>query len=65
MTPSQIRSRRMELGLTVAELAGLLNLTERELDSIECGDCRPYMSEAFQEVFAVLEERLFATYAGA
>ncbi|MGZ8868067.1 MAG: hypothetical protein ACXW2P_06960 [Thermoanaerobaculia bacterium] len=65
MTPAQIRLRRLELGLTVAEFAYVLNLTPRELEQIECGGCRSYMDQPFEEAFALIEERLFASYAGA
>ena len=65
MTPNQIRCRRLELGLTVSELAGVLNVTENELTSIENGTSQLYMSEAFEEAFAILEERVFGTFCGA
>lgn len=65
MTPAQIKARRLELGLTIAEFAYVLNLTPGELEQIECGGGRPYMEEPFEEAFALLEERLFASYAGA
>ena len=65
MTPAQIKSRREELGLSVAEFAYVLNLTEKELQRIECGDSHSYMAQPIEEAFALLEERLFASYAGA
>ena len=65
MTPTQIRARRVELGLTVAELASVLNVTENELSAIESNSSQLYMSEAFEEAFEVLEERVFGTFAGA
>ena len=65
MTPAQIKLRRLELGLTVAEFAYVLNLTPGELEQIESGACRSYMDQPFEEAFALLEERLFASYAGA
>lgn len=65
MTPAQIKSRREELGLTVAEFAYVLNLTEQELQRIERGDALSYMAQPIEEAFALLEERLFASYAGA
>ena len=65
MTPAQIKSRREELGLTVAEFAYVLNLTERELQLIEHGDSHSYMAQPIEEAFSLLEERLFASYAGA
>ena len=65
MTPNQIKCRRLELGLTVGELAGVLNVTENELTAIESGASQLYMSKAFEEAFAVLEERVFGTFCGA
>ena len=64
MTPTQITSRRLELGLSVGELAAILHLTERELLQIERGQCGQAVFEAIEDAFGMLEERLFATYAG-
>ena len=65
MKPEQIKRRREELGLTLSEFAYVLNLTERELTQIERGQTPAYMSQPIEEAFALLEERLFASYAGA
>ena len=65
MNPTQIRRRRLELGLTVGELAMILNVTESELSAIENGSSELYMSAAFEEAFAILEERVFGTFCGA
>ena len=64
MTPKQVTSRRLELGLSVAELAAILNLTENELLQIERGHCGKVVFDAIEDAFGMLEERLFATYAG-
>jgi transcriptional regulator with XRE-family HTH domain len=65
MTPNQIKLRRLELGLTVAELANALQITENELLQIETGKSALYESKAFEEAFECLEEIAFGTYAGA
>ena len=65
MKPEQIKRRREELGLTITELAYVLNLTERELTQIEHGQTPAYMSQPIEEAFSLLEERLFSSYAGA
>lgn len=65
MKPNQIKVRRMELGLTVAELAAALQLTENELLMIEAGDTAFCESDAFEDTFAEFEERVFYTFAGA
>ena len=64
MTPAQIRSRRLEMGLSTAELAAILQLTENELLQIERGQCGQLLSDSIEDAFGMLEERLFATYAG-
>lgn len=55
----------MELGLTVAELAAALQLTENELLRVESGDTAICETDAFDDAFAEFEERVFATFAGA
>ena len=65
MTPGQIRRRRVELGLSVAELAEILMITERELEAVEAGQSYMCTTAAFEEAFAILEERAFATFVGA
>ncbi len=65
MTPTQIRKRRIELGLTVDELAFALNVTEAELLAIEAGLSDQHLTAQFRESFEILEERLFGTYVGA
>ncbi len=56
----------MELGLTIAELAAALQLTQNELQLIEAGDiaccCE---TPAFEATFSEFEERVFHTFAGA
>lgn len=65
MTPNQIKTRRLELGLTTAELANCLQITETELLKIESGESTVYTNKAFEEAFDHLEEVVFGTYAGA
>lgn len=65
MTPGEIRKTRVEFGLSIGELAGILKVTERELESIERGESRAYTSRSFEEAFAVFEACAFETYIGA
>jgi predicted transcriptional regulator len=65
MTPKDITERRVDLGLTVDELAFALNVTEAELMAIEAGASRQYLTREFQEAFDAFEERVFGTYVGA
>lgn len=64
MTPEEIRSRRLELDLTVDELAFALNLTEAELLKIEAGESNRHLTAEFEEAFDCLEDLVFWTYAG-
>lgn len=65
MTPNQIKLRRMELGLSVAELAAVLEITENELLEIEAGNSPYCETRAFEDAFAFLEECVDATFVGA
>ena len=65
MTPNQIKLRRLELGLTVSELATCLQITTNELLKIESGESKAYADRAFEEAFERLEEVVFGTFAGA
>ena len=65
MTPGEIRNLRVEFGLSISELAGILKVTERELEAIESGESRAYTSPSFEEAFAVFEACAFDTYIGA
>jgi predicted transcriptional regulator len=65
MTPNQIKCRRLELGLTVDEFAFALNISEDEMLRIEAGESDYCRCEAFEEAFAVLEERVFGLMVGA
>lgn len=65
MTPFEIRQRRLELGFTVDELAFALNVTEAELALVEEGRSDLHHTREFEEAFERLEERVFATFAGA
>jgi DNA-binding XRE family transcriptional regulator len=65
MTPSEIMQRRIELELTVDEMAFALNITEVELMAIEAGESNQHLTREFREALDVLEERAFGTYVGA
>lgn len=65
MTPLEIRERRLELGLTLDELAFALNIGEADLALIEKGLSELHRTPEFQEAFERLEERVFATIVGA
>ena len=65
MTPGEIRNLRVEFGLSISELAGILKVTERELEAIESGESRAYTSQSFEEAFAVFEACAFETFIGA
>lgn len=65
MTPDQIRHRRLDLGLTVEELACALQLTPDELRCIESGESLYCVTSAFEEAFAALEERVVGLLVGA
>jgi transcriptional regulator with XRE-family HTH domain len=64
MTPNQVKSRRLELGLTIPELAFALNVDEMELRRIETGESAGCCSPDFEEAFALLEERVFGLLIG-
>ncbi|MFZ2493236.1 MAG: helix-turn-helix domain-containing protein [Thermoanaerobaculia bacterium] len=65
MTPNQIKLRRLELGLSLSELAAALEITETELQLIESGQSDLYTNAGMEEAFALLEEREFLTFVGA
>jgi len=65
MTSEQIRAWRVELGLTVDELAFALNISEADMNAIEAGQSELHRTKAFKEAFDCLEERVFGTYVGA
>lgn len=65
MTPSQMKLRRLELGLTENELAFALNITEEEVRRIEAGQSDFCYCAQFQEAFDALEERVFGLLVGA
>jgi transcriptional regulator with XRE-family HTH domain len=65
MAPNEIRTLRLELGLTVDELAFALNITEAELLQIEAGESDLCRNPAFQEALDCFEERVFGTFVGA
>ncbi len=64
-TPAEIRTRRLELELTVDEMAFALNITEPELMAIEAGESSQHLTREFLEALEILEERAFGTYVGA
>ena len=65
MTPNQITCRRLELGLTLDELAFALGISPIELHRIETGQSESHRSREFMDAFDVLEERVFGSYVGA
>jgi predicted transcriptional regulator len=65
MTPSQMKCRRLELGLTEDELAFALNITEEEVRRIEAGESDFCYCARFEDAFATLEERVFGLLVGA
>jgi predicted transcriptional regulator len=65
MTPNQIRCRRVELGLTIEELALALGISADEMRRIEAGESDYCLCAAFEEAFAVLEQRAFGIFVGA
>lgn len=65
MTPTEIQKRRIELGLTIDEMAFALNVTEAELRAVENGESELHKTRRFQEAVDILEERVFGTYVGA
>jgi transcriptional regulator with XRE-family HTH domain len=65
MTPNQVKSRRLELGLTVLELGYALNMDPQELARIESGESDGCRCREFEEAFDEFEEKIFGTFAGA
>jgi len=65
MKPQQVRIRRLELGLTVSELAYALHLDENEVARIEAGESTLCECREFEALFDEFEERVFGTFAGA
>lgn len=65
MKPHEVRSRRIELGLTVRELAFAINVDEEEILRIEAGESDLCRCKEFDEAFDEFEERVFGTFAGA
>lgn len=65
MKPNQVQSRRLELGLTVSELAFALKLDAEEIRRIEAGESDLCRCREFEEAFDEFEEKIFGTFAGA
>lgn len=65
MTPNDIKSRRLELGLTEDEFAFALNITEDEVRRIEAGQSDFCYCARFRDAFEELEARVFGLYVGA
>lgn len=65
MKPNQVKSRRLELGLTVAELAFALDMDADEILRIETGESDRCRCAEFEEAFDAFEEKIFGTFAGA
>ena len=65
MKPHEVRGRRLELGLTVRELAFALHVEEEELIRLEAGQSDLCSCREFEDAFDAFEERVFGTFAGA
>ena len=65
MNAHEVKSRRLELGLTVRELAFAINIQEEELIRVEAGQSDLCRRRAFEDAFDEFEERVFGTFAGA
>ncbi len=65
MKSHQVKLRRIELGLTVAELAYALKLDEEEILRIESEQSDLCECREFEALFDEFEERVFGTFAGA
>ena len=65
MKPHEVMNRRLELGLTVRELAFALNMQEEELHRVEAGQSDTCQCAEFEDAFDEFEERVFGTFAGA
>lgn len=65
MKSYQVKLRRLELGLTVSELAYALRLDETEIARIESGESDLCECREFEAIFDEFEERVFGTFAGA
>ena len=58
MTPAEVKSRRLEMELTVGELAYALHLSPEELERIERGESDYCRCQAFEDAFAELDARI-------
>lgn len=65
MTPYEIKRRRLELELTVEELAYALCIPADELRRCETGESNYGRTPAFDDAFDAFEERVFGSYIGA
>jgi predicted transcriptional regulator len=65
MTPHEIKRRRIELELTVEELAFALDVPADELRRCEAGESEYARTAAFADAFDAFEERVFGSYIGA
>lgn len=65
MKSHQVKNRRLELGLTVRELAFALNMQEDEIQRVEAGQSELCQCAEFEDAFDEFEERVFGTFVGA
>lgn len=65
MTSHEIKRRRLELQLTLDELAYALCMSAEELQRCENGESDYARSRAFDDAFDAFEERVFGSYIGA
>ena len=65
MKPYEVMNRRLELGLTVRELAFAINVQEDEILRIEAGQSELCQCAEFEDAFDEFEERVFGTFVGA
>ncbi|HEU4521949.1 MAG TPA: hypothetical protein VFT12_08105 [Thermoanaerobaculia bacterium] len=64
MTPAEVKSRRLELQLTVGELAYALRISTEELERVESGESNACHGQAFEDAFAELDGRLRDMFVG-
>ena len=64
VTPTGVRARRLELGLTEDEFAFALNISEAALRRIEAGNSETLKTAEFNEAFDSIEERAFGLLVG-
>ena len=63
MTPDQLRARRVQLGLSIDELALALEVDAAEWRRIEVGEADDSCSRTLAEAFERFEEKFFLSFA--